>query len=138
VTVGDDVEYVYRPEYLRVSADFSGDQLIIETDVEKYGSNGWLMTFQSSELINMSLTELSDNFGFGGVDAFLAGDTLRLFWGGSGDTDGLELRAVYRIESVIPAPSSLMLLGLGFVAAMLARGRPSSFSQSCRGARSLR
>jgi hypothetical protein len=125
-TVDGGVEYEYLPAYYRVAADFSGDQLIVETDVKKFGSNGWLMTFQSPKLMNASVTELSDNFGFGGVSTYLGGDTLRLFWAGSGDTAGIELRAVYQIDTIIPAPASLMLLSLGLIAARLSRGRPLS------------
>lgn len=124
--VGDGVEYEYRPEYSLVTADFSSDQLIIDDVVGKFGSNGWLMTFQTPALQNTFLTKVYDDFLFGGVQAAKDGDTLRLRWAGSGDTEGLVSRAVYRIESVVPAPTSLMLLGLGLVALRLARSRPSS------------
>lgn len=111
VVVSPGIEYYYSDNSNVDEANFSNTQLIISDNVLA-SSSGWLMSFQSPAFLGAAVSEVSDNFTFGGVNFNTLGDTLTFTWGGTGFKG--QLTAVYDITPAsVPEPATLSVFGFG-------------------------
>ncbi len=116
VTIGDpDVEFGIQDPFNFDSADFSANGVVISDEVLLDAiNNNWTMTFTSSAFTGLTLTEVSDDFLYGGVTGTLSGDTLTFSWAGGSVFAGEPMTAIYTLAAVpLPAGGLLLLTGAG-------------------------
>jgi hypothetical protein len=102
------IEFGYMDSSNLDTANFTGNQLIV-TDTVSNAANFWTMTFTDTAFTGLPLTKVSDTFTHGGVTGTLVGDTITVFWGGTGTADGL-LAATFDVGvSSIPEPSAIVM-----------------------------
>jgi hypothetical protein len=112
VTIGEPaVEFGFQDGANRDIANFTATQLII-TDLVMSSATNWQMDFTSSAFLGASISEVSDTFGNGGVNASILGNVITLTWAGASSQN--DFRAVYNIQTtgVPDSGSSLAMLGI--------------------------
>ncbi len=107
-------EFGYQDTANTDSANFTGTTLTL-TDVSNGGSLPINFVFTSSAFSGLALTELSDSFAGGGVNATLIGNVLTLAASSTLGTSGT-FTAVYSFSSAAPEAGTwlMMILGFGF------------------------
>jgi len=104
-----------------VFVNFEEDSMKISTDVATAPAAPWTISFTSAGFIGLILTETSDNFVDGGVNAMLAGDTLTFNWAGTSSPAFYTAEYDLVAATAVPEPGAWAVLliglaGLGYAA----------------------
>ena len=118
VTIGTPaVEFGFLDGANLDTADFTDTQLTVTDHVYSNASN-WEMTFLSTTPgLFQGLAKVGDNFPNGGITYSISGDTIELFWSGTGSSSGdFPFSATFDVQtSGVPEPATLFLLVPGLL-----------------------